>query len=158
MASFMKKAMPMMSCRKFFSKSGTKRSLFSQRRKTTRLDGHYRPATCHRPVATAAGIFSRARALRKTSNPGITNSAPRRPHRHLCLNDLRKFLKKSIRAIASFTTRSRRIRFFQWTKPQRNCRCYTRPAWDREDTIGTGTAKTHSRTQAAAAQSVSRKR
>ena len=67
------------------------------------------------------------------------------------LNDLRKFLRKSIRALASFTTRSRRARFFQRIKPQGNCCRYAGPSWDREDAVRTGFAKTDSRTQAIAA-------
>src|SRR5258706_360242 len=50
----------------------------SDRVETTRLDGHHSAAACNRPVATASGLLSCARPLRRTSGPGITDASPRR--------------------------------------------------------------------------------
>src|SRR4029077_8811369 len=120
-------------------------------------DGDYRTAAGHRPVATAAGLFSCARALRKTSGPGITGSSPRR-RRGACVKRSPQVFEKEHSSLASFTARSGRAGLFPWTEPQRDCCCNTRTTWDCEDAVRTGPAKTDSRTQAVAPQGVSRER
>ncbi len=67
-----------------------------------------------------------------------------------CVKRSPQIFEKKHSSLASFTTRSRRARFFQRAKPQGNCCCYAGPSWDREDAIGTGLAETDSRTQAIA--------
>ncbi len=74
------------------------------------------------------------------------------------LNDLRKFLKKSIRALPLLQREAVELAFFNGSKPQRNRCCHTGPSWDREDAVGTRHAKTDSRTQAITPQGVSRRR
>jgi len=79
------------------------------------------------------------------------SQTPRRDaSRTLVLNDLHHFLKK--------TTRSRGVGFLQGIEPQGNCRRDTRSAWNGKDATRTGVAKTDSRAETVAAQSVTRPR
>src|SRR6478752_6961355 len=150
MALFMKKPKPTTSCRKSSFRFGRKPVVIQQGRETTRLDGDYRAAACHRPVAAAAGLFPCARAVRRTRGPGITDSPPRR-RRSTCVKRSPHVFEKKHSSLASFATRSRGTRFFQRAESQGNCCCYAGPSWNREDAVGIGLAEIDSRTQAIAA-------
>jgi DNA-directed RNA polymerase specialized sigma24 family protein len=112
MALFMKKRSRRRVAGNLHSGLGGSRPLFSQGRETTRLDGDYRAAACHRPVAAASGLFPCARAYEERVVQ--ESQTPRRDGAEaLVLNDLRKFLRKSIRALPRLQREAVELAFFK---------------------------------------------
>ncbi len=111
MASFMKKAMPMMSCRKFFSKSGTKRVVIHPTPENhsggwSLLPGALIDRLRRRQAYSRARERYEERVIQESQTPRREGSEK------LILNDLRKFLNKSIRALPRFQREAVELAFF----------------------------------------------
>ena len=68
----------------------------------------------------------------------------------LVLNDLRQFLQKSIRALPRLQREAVELAFFNGLSHREIAVATRAPLWDRENAVGTGLAKTHSRPPAVA--------